>query len=645
MTIELTTEERQALHDALLQGTTGYDDLGVIVSKAGFRIGDVAVPAPMPAVVDRVIEHFRSRDSVADLVLAARMANPRNGRLLKVAVALGVEPGDPGAAARDAAPADSFGRVESHLERMVDRERGISDLGTFAARVQEWLAQVCRIELAGQSGTGFLIGRSTVLTNHHVVAKLLDGTVRPGDVEVRFDHYRLRDGVGLNSGVVHGLAPDWLVAARPHSQVDLRPYDPSVLPDGTQLDYAILRLDAPVGDETATWTGRPRRWLLPRGPAWDFADGSFLLVVQHPCREPISYDGGTDAVVRVNGNGTRVHYRINTLPGSSGSPVFNRALELVALHHGGQPGSPDLFLPCEMQVSLADYNEGIPIANIVADVEAQGAGWAFGGDVEEQAEAHVLVDSSPRDTNLQMPNELDLASRHLHRASNVESAPPPVAAATSVSSSQSDARSRPRVRPPSNTATVAGSERARFEARVDLDAAQESRPPIDAARRAAQLDVQRSAVQVLRELRELMDRALDDFAILDAGDTSVDRTLPPNAYVNAVNSLAQAIDDEQWGEVDQARLLHLLHGLVGHVLVGIEVSQRHSDFGVVADLSKKAADAYSTVGGQLDGEPGAMLVRVAPYWQMKSAYALYQRNEQKQKLLARGNTDPSRRTG
>jgi V8-like Glu-specific endopeptidase len=107
--------------------------------------------------------------------------------------------------------------------------------------------------------------------------------------------------------------------------------------------------------------------------------GSFLMVVQHPCGDPIAFDWADDAIERVNSNNTRVHYKINTMPGSSGSPVLDRNLELVALHHAGEPGSPDVWLPCRMQTTQANYNEGIPIASI-QDHLAQQHAWVFGSE-------------------------------------------------------------------------------------------------------------------------------------------------------------------------------------------------------------------------------------------------------------------------
>jgi V8-like Glu-specific endopeptidase len=51
------------------------------------------------------------------------------------------------------------------------------------------------------------------------------------------------------------------------------------------------------------------------------------------------------------------------MPGSSGSPCFNANLELVALHHAGDP-----TVPWEQP----EWNQAIPVQNIVADLIAQG---------------------------------------------------------------------------------------------------------------------------------------------------------------------------------------------------------------------------------------------------------------------------------
>ena len=89
---------------------------------------------------------------------------------------------------------------------------------------------------------------------------------------------------------------------------------------------------------------------------YDFASGSPLFIVQHPSGAPLKLALDTQAVLGLNANGTRVRYRTNTQPGSSGSPCFNSQWELVALHHSG----------------IVRFNEGIPLARILDLLKQRG---------------------------------------------------------------------------------------------------------------------------------------------------------------------------------------------------------------------------------------------------------------------------------
>lgn len=75
--------------------------------------------------------------------------------------------------------------------------------------------------------------------------------------------------------------------------------------------------------------------------------------MQHPSGLPIKLALDTEGVIGYSPNERRMRYRTNTLAGSSGSPVFNQDLEIMALHHAGDPEYPDL--------NTGKYNEGIPI--------------------------------------------------------------------------------------------------------------------------------------------------------------------------------------------------------------------------------------------------------------------------------------------
>jgi Trypsin-like peptidase domain len=221
-------------------------------------------------------------------------------------------------------------------------------------------------------GTGFLLGPDVVITNHHVMEAVIEGeqgrttaggiAAKSADVMLRFDYKRLADGVTLNPGTVYRLAAkDWLVDLSPMSSVDSQPEPKHGVPQPDQLDYALLRVDGAPGNEPIGGAAEPgavaRKWIALPALAYDFRPNTALFIVQHPQGDPLQLALDTDAIIGVNANRTRVTYRTNTLPGSSGSPCFNSNWELVALHHSGDPNFDPAHKPT--------YNEGIPFTAIV----------------------------------------------------------------------------------------------------------------------------------------------------------------------------------------------------------------------------------------------------------------------------------------
>jgi hypothetical protein len=247
-------------------------------------------------------------------------------------------------------------------------------VAVWRERLAKREVSVCRIEVPDSGGasfgTGFLVGPDLVLTNHHVVAPLLEGDASAaGRVVVRFDYKQL-EGTVVNEGVEARLAGDWLVDASPHSPVDLQGLPKDGVPDEASLDHALLRLAEPVGDlpipsgKDVEPGAKPRGWIeLPRKP-WAFASQQALFIIQHPEGSPMKLALDFDAKMTVNANGTRVTYQTGTEGGSSGSPCFNQFWDLVALHHAGDPSHEGFYSPT--------FNEGIPINRIVERLESRG---------------------------------------------------------------------------------------------------------------------------------------------------------------------------------------------------------------------------------------------------------------------------------
>jgi hypothetical protein len=222
------------------------------------------------------------------------------------------------------------------------------DVSIWLDKLEAVRRQVCRIEIPGQAlGTGFLVGRTAVLTNWHVVdaARTVGAE---GSLLCRFDFRRLSAGP-IDSGLEVPVAK--VVDERPCSAAErtATPDDPAPQPD--ELDYALLQ----VGDIP----GPQRGAVAMAGPP--VQTDQALIIVQHPKGDPARFAIDTKAVEGYKHGGLRLRYRTNTDAGSSGSPCFTMDFDLVALHQLGDPGRPP-----------PTFNQGIPIQRIRDSIVGRG---------------------------------------------------------------------------------------------------------------------------------------------------------------------------------------------------------------------------------------------------------------------------------
>ncbi len=215
---------------------------------------------------------------------------------------------------------------------------------------------MCRVEVAGPGGTGygtaFLVAPDVVMTNYHVVDRVIEGKVAPGSVGILFDFKLLADGVTLSPAKAVALAKEWHVASSP--PVAGAAADPAGKAfAGTGLDFALLRLAESAGDE--------RGYVRVGAGAPGLEVDAPLFIVQHPEAKPLKLAFDTKSILSVAE--TRVRYRTNTEPGSSGSPCFDVDWNLIALHHSGDPAYAN-----------PAWNEGIPIGAIVDCLSEHGMG-------------------------------------------------------------------------------------------------------------------------------------------------------------------------------------------------------------------------------------------------------------------------------
>lgn len=208
-------------------------------------------------------------------------------------------------------PTDWHGsRAGSVLEKLMGARStlvGVSYLETGLRRAR---AVVRVVDPRGASGTGFVIAGDVVITNHHV----LRDEVAAGAAMIQFNYEQTADG--LSTPFEHyRLAPTKLFKT---SEAD---------------DWTAVRID-----------GAPSaKWGFLELKAAPIKVGDHVNIIQHPGGGPKQLSFLANVVVAVGAG--RVQYLTDTLPGSSGSPVFDTSWNLVALHHSGgwlhEPNAPE----------------------------------------------------------------------------------------------------------------------------------------------------------------------------------------------------------------------------------------------------------------------------------------------------------------
>ncbi len=250
----------------------------------------------------------------------------------------------------------------SELERVINSEDNFLDIAQLAAAIYCARA-VCLIQnpKGDACGTGFLIGPDLLITNNHV----LPSAAHLAGAAALFDFANDLNGYP-SAGREFAFDPSFFHTSVPE-----------------ELDYSIVRLTAKplpglskedVKEGTALLElmrrGKHRGYLL-LAPNF-IPKNQRVGIIQHPQGDP-SKVVLTQNYVPIDMTDRRVQYVADTKAGSSGSPVFNRNWEVVALHHSGAPYPA---VPVGQSLDKAGnrsfrVNEGIPIRAILADFKAK----------------------------------------------------------------------------------------------------------------------------------------------------------------------------------------------------------------------------------------------------------------------------------
>lgn len=178
------------------------------------------------------------------------------------------------------------------------------------------------------AGTGFMITPDMLMTNHHVLHAIDEAL----STEYTFNYQLNREGQAAEITTVSALSEGFF-----HTNPD--------------LDYTVVQLKEPpdFGSPLSLKAEIVRR-------------DNRVAIIQHPGGHLKKISMQNNFVVYADQQ--VVQYTTSTLPGSSGSPVFNDDFEVIAIHHSGgmllEPGTRQRYL----------RNAGTSMIAILKDLKA-----------------------------------------------------------------------------------------------------------------------------------------------------------------------------------------------------------------------------------------------------------------------------------
>lgn len=327
--MEPWTQFHSHLRDVLASLFSTRQKVEEITLEAGMDPTDIDLDGSARAMWFHVVRYALSHEMIAELIDAVRSQAPRSVALKNVI--------DRNLSAVES-PADVYeipwksDVSQEQLEKLISSENTLLPIGFLEVGLER-AKSVCRIQTVDAKGrpaygTGFLLKNNWVLTNHHV----LSSADQAAAALVQFN-FELT-GSGLEKAAIPFRIQS--ESGGFHTSKD--------------DDWTLVRL---ADNANADWGA------ITLKPA-SIARSNRVIIIQHPSGGPkqiaLSHNLVTYSDSRV------VHYLTDTLPGSSGSPVFDEQWNVVALHHSGgwlrEPGSKaELF-----------RNEGIAIGRVLEGV-------------------------------------------------------------------------------------------------------------------------------------------------------------------------------------------------------------------------------------------------------------------------------------
>lgn len=226
---------------------------------------------------------------------------------------------------------------------------------------------VARVWHDSGPGTGLLLPDNWFLTNHHVLPTI----EKAKEAVAQFNYERQADGM--------------------FAQMKQFPFNPdagfytSPVNDGD--DWTVVKLK---GDANAEFGAVHLEEIAP-------GMNESVSIIQHPDAGPRQVAEGPVVEV-IEAAARRIRYKANTLPGSSGSPVFNRRWQVVGLHHSSATSrnkETGESFECNEGIHIAALLEGLKKVGVwphqpgTGDLRAQDGTWIIERDVDREAIKHL----------------------------------------------------------------------------------------------------------------------------------------------------------------------------------------------------------------------------------------------------------------
>ena len=274
----------------------------------------------------------------------------------------------------------------------------------FLNRGAELRRTVARIKVVTSKGaegygTGFLVGPGILITNRHVLdysdiqgdslLSIVANAVAEFDVEIVPQVIAPgKTRLVSSTPAVFRLAPQTLLLTDAWNALDyvmIALESKSIDGQHDISEYGYNRLSADMGK---TVTGEP------------------VFIIQHPNGESKKISLLNNRMMIRDEKSSYLYYEADTEPGSSGSPVFNRQWEVVALHHSvefardpedrilAKDGSLWNEAMGTAAIKTMSFNEGVRVSRILKHVETKRE--AALQDIQDNPSLEIISDGGMR---------------------------------------------------------------------------------------------------------------------------------------------------------------------------------------------------------------------------------------------------------